>query len=813
MAAGNEGTHRAPTDAAASPPPLYSQLNSADRREISDLCTRYEGSLQNGSVPQLEQTILAVETRLQLALLEQLLPIEVDALQRNRGNAPTLHELCILYPNLEELLPLAYRQLPLNVQLPDVLGVYRLVRMVGSGTQATIAIGRHRRLMQSVAIKFSRDDESARRLMQEAAFLSRLSGLQVPQVLDDGRTPDGVAFIVMEYLEGRNLFDLVQDQGTIADPVQCARYALQIAETVEQMHQRGIIHRDLSPRNIHVGDDGILRIVDFGLAIDVSTGMTTRSDIQEFHGTPAFMAPEQRDCLGNINGQLSDIYSIGRLLLFMTNGIQAVLETVPGSRETSPEIRFPVTSLGRIHERATAPDPAQRFRSAEEFCQALRQFVRHRQSVRRTRTLAVRTLLVTMVATAGILLWGRFKPLPQVASLPQEQTAVLPRISQSLKQSLELESIVRGIATADSEVLRQISAATISPEQVLQAFRERLPGSSETAAAQFFRASKENPEAIAWFREMLQNGLDPNGVMPGLSYPQEALLRNAWSQGNIEAMLALLAAGASPHPYEELAGDFHARPRMLYPYWNLMESTLFTADEKQRLATAFGEHGAIVPDRLDGGSTYQSEAIEITIDRSMEIFGFQLESTPRLFIRPQSPLAEQATQRTGTDWNAFLREMPKAWQHDDVSPPYANGWLQVVVLQQLICIADGKACFIGETPYLSRSLQVLVTTDIRGEHWRMFVFGGPGLWAEGEPRPDPHDRDPQSATTRNFWKWIDFVYDRKQQVMTVGESRFPAFGNADDLSAKGTAERNPGVDALPVTVPTPHSQFMVSTSR
>ncbi|WP_437186693.1 serine/threonine protein kinase [Planctomicrobium sp. SH668] len=439
----------------ASPPPFYSQLNSTDRREISDLCTRYEESLLTGTSTSLEQSVLAAEPRLQLALLEQLLPIEVDTLQRNRGATPTLHELSVLYPNLEELLPFAYRQLPLNIQLPDVLGVYRLVRMVGSGTQATIAIGRHRRLMQSVAIKFSRDEESARRLMQEAAFLSRLSGLNVPTVLDDGRTPDGVAFIIMEYLEGRNLYDLVNDQGVITDPERVAAYALQIAETVDQMHQRGIVHRDLSPRNIHVGDDGRLRIVDFGLAVEVSSGMSTRADVQEFHGTPAFMSPEQRNFVGKIDGRLSDIYTLGRLLLFMTNGVHAVLETAPDGQSLHDPGTHRIRNrrLARIYATATDPDPARRYQSAGKLADDLRAYLRSRHRIR----MASKSLIVTVLLCFGVVIfnWGTSRkppvsastdPPPQVAVAVSSHTPAGPSWIESLaaEQGLDLKSISAG---------------------------------------------------------------------------------------------------------------------------------------------------------------------------------------------------------------------------------------------------------------------------------------------------------------------------------------------------------------------------------
>ena len=367
----NSKSSESPAVDSTSEPVFYSQLNSTQRARVSEVCTAYEQRVAAGGVAQLEARILKTKAQYRVAVLEQLLPIEIEHLNRTRGSLPTLHELTVLYPNLEELLAVAHKRLSPELRVPDVLGAYQLIRVVGSGSQAMIAIGRHKRLMQQVAIKFSRDEDSSRRLLQEAAFLSRLEGLNVPSIIDDGRTPDGTAYFIMDYLEGQNLFDLVTQNGAFRDKIQAAEAILQIADTVSEMHRRGIIHRDLSPKNIHVGNDEILRIVDFGLAIDASSGLVPLREVKEFHGTPAFMAPEQLKGIGNVNPTLSDVYSLGQILLFLQGG----LDPVTSSRNVCDLSVFTDRSLARIYEKATHPDPSSRYSSAGDFSVEIRTLV------------------------------------------------------------------------------------------------------------------------------------------------------------------------------------------------------------------------------------------------------------------------------------------------------------------------------------------------------------------------------------------------------------------------------------------------------
>ena len=409
------------------------RLNSSDRAHISALCTQYEQQVSGGA-PELERLVREAEPRLQLALLERLLPIEIEYLAETRGGVPTLHELAVLYPNLEDLLTIAYGRLSADVRLPDVLGVYRLVRVLDGGSQATIAIGRHKRLQQQVAIKFSRDEESSRRLLQEAEFLSRLKGLNVPAVIDDGRAPDGAAYFIMEYLEGRNLLDLVSDRGPIRDPLACAKIVLQIADTLARIHERGIIHRDLTPKNIHLGDDGVVRIVDFGLAIDVNSGTAVRRPLKEFHGTEAFMSPEQLAGDGKVDGKLSDIFSLGRILLFTALGVDSVLATLPkdGSvpdtqRLPSQPPAIPDRTLARIHAKASRTEPSQRYSSANEMAGDLRAYIdgieNRRQWVQRlTRAAAIIAVGTGTVWAANSLWWS--EDVPAAAGIDRVEESV-----------------------------------------------------------------------------------------------------------------------------------------------------------------------------------------------------------------------------------------------------------------------------------------------------------------------------------------------------------------------------------------------------
>jgi serine/threonine-protein kinase len=218
--------------------------------------------------------------------------------------------------------------------IPDLTGQvvggkYRVDRLIGTGGMGTVWEGVHEALGHKVAIKFIKPQyaslpDARRRFEIEARAAARLKTKHAVQVYDFGVTDDGIPYIVMEYLEGRSLSELLMDKG----PLPGAEVGLiisQAARALGKAHAAGIVHRDLKPDNIflatnaeEVGAEGYsVKLVDFGIAKIVDPLESTAPSrmggpTQEgaVVGTPNFMSPEQLT-VGGAPGPLTDIWSLG----------------------------------------------------------------------------------------------------------------------------------------------------------------------------------------------------------------------------------------------------------------------------------------------------------------------------------------------------------------------------------------------------------------------------------------------------------------------------------------------------------------------
>src|SRR5687768_11825024 len=197
----------------------------------------------------------------------------------------------------------------------------------------------HLDLERAVAIKFVRSELAERedivaRLILEARAVARLRSEHVARVLDVGRLESGGPYIVMEYLEGKDLWTLLHEKGRISRPL-AVDYAVQACEALAEAHALGIVHRDIKPENLFVTEcpDGapIVKLLDFGISkqnqrIDGGiTGETTAV------GSPHYMAPEQMRAESNIDAR-ADIWAIGVILYELLSGIS------PFDAESMPEI-------------------------------------------------------------------------------------------------------------------------------------------------------------------------------------------------------------------------------------------------------------------------------------------------------------------------------------------------------------------------------------------------------------------------------------------------------------------------------------------
>ena len=271
------------------------------------------------------------------------------------------------------------------------LGAYKILGELGSGGMAVVYKALQPALDRLVAIKELRpelmaDKQIAARFEREATSLATLQHGNIVHIYDFIREPDG-AYIVMEYVEGIDLFDLLHDVGKVPPDVG-ATIALQLAEGLEYAHYRGIIHRDVKPSNVLISKSGEVKIMDFGIARD--PGRSDLTQIGMALGTPAYMAPEQ--IRGDKTDFRADLFALGIVLYEMLTGQKpwgddsggtTIARKVLYEEPTPPTQHVPDLPLALVHIMGTclAKDPARRYKTTHDLRRELAAYLAHEISI------------------------------------------------------------------------------------------------------------------------------------------------------------------------------------------------------------------------------------------------------------------------------------------------------------------------------------------------------------------------------------------------------------------------------------------------
>lgn len=209
----------------------------------------------------------------------------------------------------------------------QVIGQYRLERQLGEGAMGTVYLAQHALLKRPTAIKLLKShlatDEVIGRFEREARLASQLVHPNTIGIYDYGRTPDGVFYYVMEYLEGQSLDEILDAEG----PLPVARLIHVLRQTcgaLREAHGRGLIHRDIKPHNLmlcqRAGEFDVVKILDFGLVKDLTTLQSRNiTQFQRVVGTPVYMAPERLRNPADADNR-SDIYSVGATAFHLLAG-------------------------------------------------------------------------------------------------------------------------------------------------------------------------------------------------------------------------------------------------------------------------------------------------------------------------------------------------------------------------------------------------------------------------------------------------------------------------------------------------------------
>ncbi len=264
---------------------------------------------------------------------------------------------------------------------PDTLidSRYKVLTRIGSGGMADVFCAHDEQLGRKVALKllharFAQDPEFVERFRREASAAAGLQHPNVVGVYDRGEW-DGTYYIAMEYLPGRSLKQLIQQEAPL-DPLRAIDLTVQILKAARFAHRRGIVHRDLKPHNVLVDDEDRVKVTDFGIARAGASDMTETGSIM---GTAQYLSPEQAQ--GHAVSEVSDLYSIGVVLFELLTGhvpfdadsavsvaLKHVSEPPPPPSAFDPAVP---PELETIVLWALDKDPARRPQDADAFIAAL----------------------------------------------------------------------------------------------------------------------------------------------------------------------------------------------------------------------------------------------------------------------------------------------------------------------------------------------------------------------------------------------------------------------------------------------------------
>jgi predicted Ser/Thr protein kinase len=314
---------------------------------------------------------------------------EVIRRVREEGSQLTWDRLSALTPEAARDMPPATEATPWRDMPPQIgrqLGRYRIIEELGHGAMGVVYLGHDPNVDRLVALKVMWHylallgdkymEELRERFQREASAAGRLVHPNIVVVYDADHIA-GESFIVMEYLDGITLEEVIRQEGPLT-PGRAVRIVRQVCEALDHAHSEGIIHRDIKPANIMLLENDRVKVTDFGLVKLLHSPRITKPG--RLIGTPAFMSPEQ--VCGQEIDRRSDIFSLGAITYYVLTSklpfsgdettlvMQRVVEEDPPPLSQYGHLRSP-DSLQAILFKAMAKKPEDRFQTCSELADAL----------------------------------------------------------------------------------------------------------------------------------------------------------------------------------------------------------------------------------------------------------------------------------------------------------------------------------------------------------------------------------------------------------------------------------------------------------
>lgn len=304
---------------------------------------------------------------------------------RTRPSPRTLAVRCRFHKSLNSYAPIAYPN------PGETVGKYIVERMLGEGGMGAVARGKHKITLAPAALKFMspaflKIDGAVQRFLNESRAAGRIRSEHVVTIYDVGELPNGAPYIAMEYLEGKDLQQLIESEGLGGLAIERAIFLVtQVLAGLQAAHGNGVIHRDMKPSNCFIikrSGEEFVKLLDFGISKIVEPGKKNLTQTNSALGTPLYMAPEQASSPKDVD-QRSDLYAVGTLLYEMLTG------ATPFTSETGelaeilykiftadvPNLRIrradaPV-GLADVVQKVLSRSPADRYPTALDFAEAL----------------------------------------------------------------------------------------------------------------------------------------------------------------------------------------------------------------------------------------------------------------------------------------------------------------------------------------------------------------------------------------------------------------------------------------------------------
>lgn len=403
-------------------------------QRLNDQCNRFEAAWKAGTRPRLEDHLAGTPD--DAVLTRHLILLDLDY-RRQLGEQPRVEDyqerFPVLSPSWLQDAVVGMSSCDHSLQLPATLGPYVLEAWLGAGGMGTVYRARHERMKRTVAVKILHGARTARpdqqrRFQREIEVAARLRHPNIVTAFDAGEQ-GGVTYLVTEYIEGEDLSRLVPRVGPL--PVkQAVALIRQAALGLAHAHAQQIIHRDVKPSNLLLGQDGVVRVLDVGLAralteadVDTSSSFTPNSAASHalteaggLMGTVDYMAPEQAADPRTADAR-ADVYSLGCTLYFLLTSQppyrgatpQAVLlahrqASLPPLRALRPEVSL---GLERVVHCMLAKDPSSRYPDMTALHCALAQ-----QTAFPYRRWEILALGGVAVLAAMLFAWPRRPPEP-----------------------------------------------------------------------------------------------------------------------------------------------------------------------------------------------------------------------------------------------------------------------------------------------------------------------------------------------------------------------------------------------------------------